>query len=191
MVAGMAVVKMFSAVAAGIMAYGAVREARRRLAFPAGSIVLSVVAVVALVITYYLLFWFVSLTAGRVLAPWNQWAAYAPPHGTWQRQVNDFFSRDVHQYMVAVAVVGASVAVFAVGALRNGSRLHELGLAFAAINLAFLLGDLVAVILLPSPRSAAGVGYRQVWPDLLITFGLVVVLLWAQVRVASRSFWRR
>ena len=91
MVVGMAVVKMFSAVAAGIMAYGAVREARRRLAFPAGSIVLSVVAVVALVITYYLLFWFVSLTVGRVLAPWNQWAAYAPPHGTWQRQVNDFF----------------------------------------------------------------------------------------------------
>jgi hypothetical protein len=47
---------------------------------------------VFLVLTWFFLFWFVSLTVGRLLAPWDQWLRFAPPPNTWERQLNDFFS---------------------------------------------------------------------------------------------------
>ncbi len=149
-------------------------------------------------LSWYVLFWFMALTAGRVLAPWDQWARYAPPGGAWQRQLSDFFSRDTSQYLVALIVVGVSVGLFVLGMLRatNDER-PRLPLAFAVTNLAFMLISVLSIALiyqapnwwLSQLRLSGKVGYM--WPDILVTIVLLGLLFGVQSRIATPSSWKR
>ncbi len=181
-------VKILATTALGILAYISIREIDKHFPAPLGSIALIIASGVVMLFSYFLLFWYVSLTVGRVLGPWDQWMAYAPPLGSWQRQLNDFFSQDIHQHALAFIVTGMSMAIFLVGAFRRrAAMLYKLALFFASTNLLFLLIDVATVILLAGLRADERIGYRQISPDLLTTFALLVMLFWAQARIALRS----
>ena len=176
----------------GILLYKARGRSSLRL-YSAGLGRRLVLPLLALVLTWYLLFWFMTLTTGRILAPWDQWAGFAPPAGTWQRQLNDFFSRDAHQRLLALAIVGSSGLLFLVGILRAPGKeaLVKLPLAFAATNLGFIGVSFLAILVtqplpdlwLSQPRPSVDVGYHRTWPDLLITGALLGLLFWLQGRV--------
>jgi len=166
------------------------------------SIGLLVGGIVALGLTWHVLFRFTTLTVGRILAPWDQWASFAPPPGAWQRRLNDFFSRDSNQYLSAVAVVGTSGLLFLVGILRTPSDNEmraRLPLAFAGTNLVFLIASFLLIFLvsdlpdlwLPQPRPRVDVGYHRTWPDVLATAALLGLLFWAQRRISTPSFWKQ
>lgn len=177
-------------------------EAEEGAAILGGSSVsLLIGGIFALVLTWYLLFWFITLTTGRVLAPWDQWAGFAPPTGTWQHQLNDFFSQDTNQYLAALVIVGISVILLLAGMLRaaNNDVRIRLPLVFAVTNLAFLVTGFLSIFLvnrlpdlwLPQPRPSVDVGYHRTWPDILITGVLLGLLFWVQRRIATPSFWKQ
>lgn len=154
----------------------------------------------ALVLTWYLLFWFMTLATGRILAPWDQWASLAPPQDAWQRQLNDFFSRNITQYLAALVVIGISGILFLAGMFQSASNVRDkLPLAFALTNLAFLLVAFLLIVpagylpdlWLPQPRPSIDVGYHRTWLDILITGVLLGLLFWVQRRIATLSFWRQ
>ena len=183
-----------------ILAYILTYKARNWLSSARYSVSLLIGGVLALGLTWYLLFWFMTLTTGRVLAPWGQWAGFAPPKDTWQRQLNDFSSQDSSQYLIALVIVGISGILFLAGMFRDINNVRgKLPLAFAITNLAFLLVGFVSVILgnrlpdlwLPQPRPPVDVGYHRTWPDILITCVLLGLLFWVQGRIATPSFWKQ
>ena len=154
----------------------------------------------ALVLTWYLLFRFMVLTTGRTLSPWEQWAGFAPPKGTWQRQLNDFFSQDTNQYLIALIIVGISVTAFLKSICQNANNIREkLPLAFAGANVAFLLSSFVLLALIaylpdlwfPGPCPSVDVGYQRTWPDILSTGILLGLLFWGQAQMSNPSFWNR
>lgn len=153
-----------------ILAYILMYKARNWLSSARYSISLLIGGIFALVLTWYLLFWFMTLTMGRILAPWDQWASFAPPKDTWQRQLNDFSSQDSSQYLIALVIVGISGTLFLAGMFRDINNVRgKLPLAFAITNLAFLLVGFVSVILgnrlpdlwLPQPHLARCSDYRR------------------------------
>ncbi len=183
-----------------ILAYILMYKARNWLSSARYSVSLLIGGVLALGLTWYLLFWFMTLTTGRILAPWDQWAGFAPLKDTWQCQLNDFFSQDSSQYLIALVIVGISGILFLAGMFRDINNVRgKLPLAFAITNLAFLLVGFVSVTLvtrlpdlwLPQPRPPVDVGYHRTWLDILITGVLLGLLFWVQGRIATPSFWKQ
>jgi len=191
MLAEIAIGKVLFVIAACGIAYLIVKKSSIRIPNSDHSTVSVIAGIAILLITYYLLFWFIVLTVGRILAPWDQWAMYAPPQNTWQRQLNDFFTQHAHQYLAATFVIGLSAAIFSIGVFKKGvDRIFRISLAFAAINMAFLLTDLVTVLLLSRHPTVAKIGYNYVLPDIIVTSALLVALLGAQsysVRVLAKN----
>jgi len=172
----------------GILIY----RAKNRLS----SVSLLVGGIFVLALTWFLLFWFVTLATGRLLAPWDQWASFAPPHSTWQRQLNDFFSQDIYQHLAGLPVVGIGGILFLTGMLRNTHNgRSRLPLAFAFTNLAYLAFAFLILILagrlpdlwLPQPRPSIDVGYHRTWPEILLQGALLGLLFWTQYRLTSPS----
>lgn len=190
-------VGLVAGIVAGIWMY----KARRKMNLPAQSLGLLIAGVLALGVTWYMLFVFLTLTTGRILAPWDQWGGFAPPPSTWQRQLNDFFGQESHQHLVALGAVGISGALFLWGMLKspNQAMRIRLPLAFAVTTAAFLATSFLAILLvsrlpdlwLPTPRPVVDVGYHRTWPDLLVTLLLLGLLFWGQGRVALAPFWKR
>lgn len=179
-----------------VLAYILARKAKSWLSPSMYSFSLLIVGILALLLTWYLLFWFMALTTERVLAPWDQWAGFAPPKGAWQRQLNDFFSQDTNAFRAALVVVGISVLLFLTRVLRtaNNEVRTRLPLVFAIANLAFLVTGFLSIFLvtrlpdlwLSQPRPSVEVGYHRTWPDILMTGVLLGLLFWVQGRGYNR-----
>jgi len=183
-------------IAIGIIASILLCKAKCRVGPSAQSLGLLIAGALALGLTWYVLFLFLVLTTGRVLAPWDQWAGFAPMSGTWQRQLNDFFGQEHHQYIVASVVVGVSGMLLLLGMLRalDWAVRARLLLVFVLTTAAFLVVSLLALHLvswLGAPRSAADIGYHRSWPDLFVTLVLLGLLFWVQGRMALLPFWRQ
>lgn len=184
-----------------ILGFFLVLAVRKWLPPQAFSIILLVGGSLALTFTWYLLFRYMALTAGRILAPWDLWGAVGPPKAPWQRQLNDVFSRSYIQRLFALAVVGISIGFFLAGIRRaaDSSVQSRLPLAFAGTNLAFLLISFLVIaplghlpdLWLPQPRPPVDVGYHRTWPDGLVTGVLLGLLFWVQSRITTSSFWKR
>jgi len=179
-------------IVAGLLIY----RAKNWLSTSRYSIGLLVGGVFALALTWFLLFWFVTLTTGRLLAPWDQWAGFAPPPSTWQRQLNDFFRQDTYQYLTALLIVGISGILFLAGMLtKTRYERSKLPLAFAFTNLTYLVFAFLILILagrlpdlwLPQPRPSIDVGYHRTWPEILLQGVLLGMLFWSQYRLISSS----
>jgi hypothetical protein len=150
---------------------------------------------IVLIITWYLLFWFMTLMAGR-LAPWDLWGAWAPAEGTWQRQLNDFFTQTSNANGLAIIVVGISIGLFLIGVCRvtRHDQWATLLSTFAVANLAFLAIEFLFVLFvadhlpdlwLPQPRPSVDVGYHRTWPSALVTLILLGALYWHQARIVK------
>jgi hypothetical protein len=147
---------------------------------------------VFLVLTWFFLFWFVSLTVGRLLAPWDQWLHFAPPPNTWERQLNDFFSQDVVQILIAMLIVVLSGILFLFGIFRNPQNRILLPLAFALTNLLYLILSFLIIILtnlidlrLIQSQSSVDIGYHRIWPEILLQGILLGLLIWIQYKVST------
>ncbi len=157
------------------------------------SVVFLINGTFVLLLTWFFLFWFVRLTAGRLLAPWDQWLRFAPPHNTWERQLNDFFSREINRSLIAMLVVGLSGILFAVGILRNAQNRSRLPLAFALANLIYLMLAFLIIILinplidlwLIQYRPSLNMGYHRTWPEILLQGVLLGSLLWIQYKMSN------
>ncbi len=164
---------------------------------------LVVIGILVLGLTWYLLFWFITLNTGRILAPWDPWGNLAPPQGTWRRQLNDFFSQDLAQYLSASLTVGISVVLFLTGMRRQLRRYsrearNKYPWLFALTNLAFMLMGFVLVnlgtrlpdIWLSRDPLPVDVGYRYTWPAGLLLALLLALLFWGQAHISAASLSR-
>lgn len=144
---------------------------------------------------WYVVFWFLTLSTERTLAPWNQWGNLAPPADTWQRQLNDFFKQAPGQYVPAATAMALSGIFFLRGALRPSNQAMRLGLPwiFACLNGAFLIISFLLILplqrlpdlWLPQPLPAVDAGYHRTWPDFLATSLLLALLLWSQAWITT------
>lgn len=150
---------------------------------------------VALVLTWYILFIYVSLIVQGRLVPWDQWANLRPPPGAWQRGLNDFFNQEPNYYLPAVAIIGLSMGIFLVGMHKaaDDSLRSWLPLCYAASHMIFFLVSFPAILLadrlpdlwLSQPRPPVDVGYHRTWPAILVIGVLLGILLWGQNRITA------
>lgn len=134
-------------------------------------------------ISYYLLFWYFVLTVMRVLAPWDQWASIAPPPGTWERHLNDFFKNPTHAYLAGAWLTGISMGIFFLRFLRERAARANLAIAFTVINFGFLLVAFFLILLVPT----SPLDYGSIWIDRVVTAILTILLWGAQLRVPSSA----
>jgi len=146
-------------------------------------------------ISWYLLFWYFTLTVMRVLAPWDQWAQLAPQPGTWERHLNDFFKDPTHAYLAGAWLTGISMGIFFVRLLRERYARGNLPIAFTITNFGFLFVALSLIqvvsnlpdVWLPQPRSS--LDYHRIWLDRVVTT-ILIILLWGTqvyIRLPLRS----
>lgn len=172
---------------AGILVYYAYRRTR--------SILPSLVQFPVLIASWYFMFGYFTLTTQRVLAPWDQWGQFAPPPGTWERSLNDFFKNPSHAYLVGACMVGISVLIFSIRLLRRKGAWADLPFVFIATNFSFLLLALFLIPLmtnlpdlwLSQPRPAVDIGYHRTWIDGLMTIMLTVALYWLQAKQSTKG----
>ena len=155
--------------------------------------------VLALVSAWYIFLWFHTPIDGHggPLAPWSMFPELAPPVGTWQRTLNDFFDQAPNAYLPAIGAVGISLGLFIMGAFRaaRNSRWGTFPLVFAATHLAFVAIEFLLAVVgvyqlpdlwLPQPRTMPDIGYHRTWPLLLITLILLGLLYWQQGKIVIR-----
>lgn len=140
-------------------------------------------------ISWYLLFWYFTLTVMRVLAPWDQWAQLAPPLGTWERHLNDFFKNPTHAYPAGALLTGISIGIFSLRLLRERDARANLPIAFTVTNFGFLFVALSLIhvvsnlpdVWLSQPRPS--LDYHRIWIDRVVTTILIILLWGAQVYI--------
>lgn len=146
-------------------------------------------------ISWYFLFWYFVLTVMRVLAPWDQWEQVAPPPGTWERHLNDFFKNPTHAYLAGAWLTGISMGIFSLRLLRERDARANLLIAFTVTNFGFLFVALSLIhvvsnlpdVWLLQPRSP--LDYQRIWIDRVVTT-ILIILLWGTqvyIRLPLRS----
>lgn len=159
--------------------------------------VMLIAGVFALILVWYIAFWYIAVRTEAMLAPWDQWGNLRPPTGTWQRELNDFFDREPNYYLPGIAIIAVNLVLLLKGMARSvtGEIRYHLPLAFALTNLAFLVSSFLSIFILyplpdlwlPQPRPTIDVGYHRTWPALLVTGALLVGLFWWEWRLGSPS----
>ncbi len=153
--------------------------------------VAAIAGLLLLLWTWHGMFWWVAGLTEGLLVPWDT-TAQRPALGTLARTVNDFFEDAPGALIPAVAVVGASALVGAIGTWRARRR-WPLPAALAVANCVYAL---VAVPLwvavraltergLPPPQTGYDLGYHRTWPTIAVSVVLLGLLLWAQARVVA------
>ena len=140
-------------------------------------------------ISWYLLFWYFTLTVMRVLAPWDQWAQLAPPPGAWERHLNDFFKDPTHAYLAGAWLTGISMGIFSIRLLRERDTRANLLIAFTVTNFGFMFAALSLIhvvsnlpnVWLSQPRSP--LDYHRIWIDRAVTTILTILLWGTQVYI--------
>lgn len=182
-----ALLYIFLVVIIGVVLYYVSRKTRPILSL--------VIRFPMLIASWYFLFGYFTLTAQRVLAPWDQWGQFAPPPETWERHLNDYFTNPSHARLVSAWIVGISVLIFSIRLLRERDRWTDLPIIFIVTNFGFLL---VAFSLIPivthlpnfwlsQPRSAVDAGYHRTWIDGAVTVMLMIALYWLQARIKAAT----
>lgn len=145
---------------------------------------------VLLLLTWVNLYAWIRLMTQVWLAPWCPLpVSQQPPVGTWQRTLNDYFVRLPGAVLPAIVVLATSALLFLTRLVRDRSRAF-LPLEFAALNLSFIVAEVVLVLVahwlpdlwLPQPRPSLDIGYHRTWPETVATTCLLLVLLTAQAR---------
>lgn len=140
-------------------------------------------------ISWYLLFWYFTLTVMRVLAPWDQWAQLAPSLGAWERHLNDFFRDPAHAYLAGAGLTGISIGIFSIRLLRERDARANLPIVFTVTNVGFLFVALSLIhvvsnlpnVWLSQPRSP--LDYHRIWMDRVVTTILIIGLWGTQVYI--------
>jgi hypothetical protein len=136
-------------------------------------------------ISWYFLFWYFVLTVMRVLAPWDQWEQVAPPPGTWERYLNDFFKNPTHAYLAGAWLTGISMGIFSLRLLRERDTRENLPIAFMVTNFGFLFVALSLIHVVSNLPS----DYHRIWIDRVVTT-ILIILLWGTqvyIRLPLRS----
>lgn len=146
--------------------------------------------IVALLTSWALLFFWLTLATELIFAPWDT-AITQPEIGTWQRTLNDFFATEPGNLTLAVLGVGASM-LLTLMAWRRGYR-HLLRLAginllcFGVLIAAFMPAALLNNAIFPYPPvlyDPTFEGYhRSVLPG-SVMLTICAGWLWWQRRVA-------
>lgn len=138
--------------------------------------------------TWLLLFHLSSLWTKGVLVPWDI-AIEVPPVGSWERNLNDFFSVSPGKSIPSAVLLSISAGLFLLRAWRSSSR-ALLALGFALANFlacllsypAFMLG-LVGVVAGAHWLGSSGAGFHNsVLPGAVMTV-LFAGLLLVQAKV--------
>jgi hypothetical protein len=113
------------------------------------------------------------------LVPWDTWAEpIRPPHGTWQRGLNDFFEGGVGARLPAMILIASGLF-----ALLMRLRAGEWPLlAVWTVASANLLVIVICILALPlvdmlQPVAAEQIGYTSTWPGILVLVLSSVMLL--------------
>ncbi len=114
------------------------------------SIAVAIAGLLFLLWTWHGLYWWVAALTEGLLVPWDT-TPERPALGTWQRAANDFFEDAPGAQMPAIAVVGGSALVAAIGTWRARRR-WPLPAALAVTNCFYAL---VAVPLCVAVRARA------------------------------------
>lgn len=128
---------------------------------------ITIVAAIGLLIVswFFAYIWLMALTEG-VLVPWDT-TTIRPPHGNWQRTVNDFFEAGIGAYLPLLTFLVVNAALFTWGA-RRAKRIAWLATAFALTN--------VGAFVLLLPLSLALQSFVHATPP---SSGLMTGVTWA------------
>ena len=186
----------YSGVQFGVPALAGLWLGRRWL--PAGvyHVGLALVGAVTLVSGWCLLLVWAAFIINGLLVPWDQAAFLAPPAGTWQRTLNDFFNQALPEVMYGFIPVVPSIICLIAGLSRASGHVARANLLsrYAITTLVFLVIQFVVVLLtlglvnaLLSKPLPEDLGYHRTLPALAVVCVLVAAFAHVQWRIAMRS----
>lgn len=157
---------------------------------------ITIVAAIGLLIVswFFAYIWLMALTEG-VLVPWDT-TTIRPPHGNWQRTVNDFFEAGIGAYLPSLTFLVVNAALFTWGA-RRAKRIAWLATAFALTNVGAFVLLLPLSLALQSfvhatppqlrPDDWRYLGdFARTWPLVVVGIAMVVALSAGQALMVRR-----